>query len=69
MNFKMKGNGSINIDGRSFSGRSVVIKNGKVTVDGVLQDGDLTGPVSITVQGDVETIDGEFADVTALSKP
>ena len=57
--------GSIVIDGREFSGRNVTIINGKVTVDGVVQDGDLTGPITVTINGDVQSIENHAGNVTA----
>lgn len=59
----MKSISKINIDGRDFSGRNVVINNDEVWIDGVKQEGTLTGPVSVTVHGDVELIDGPVAQV------
>lgn len=64
MNIKMKSHNSVTIDGRTFSGRNVVINKNRVIVDGVEQSGELIGPVSITIDGDVESIDGSFTDVT-----
>jgi hypothetical protein len=40
---------TIIIDGRTFSGRSVSIINSKVTIDGVVQDGSLSGVVEIRI--------------------
>ena len=40
---------TINIAGRSFVGQSVSIINGRVTIDGVVQDGSLSGVVEIKV--------------------
>jgi hypothetical protein len=53
----LKVGSSINIDGRSFSGKSVTINGDQVFVDGVLQDGKLVGPISISITGDVQTLD------------
>lgn len=58
-----KSQGSVSIDGRNFIGKSVVIQNDEVWIDGVKQGGSLVGPVSITVHGDVELIDGPVASV------
>lgn len=46
------------IDGRDFVGRNVNIdRNGKVTIDGVVQDGSLTGVVEIRVtEGVIENL-------------
>ncbi|NWA11922.1 hypothetical protein [Pseudomonas gingeri] len=51
------GNGSVSIDGRTFSGRSVVINGDQVVVDGVVQEGALVGPISVVVTGDAESIE------------
>ena len=68
MKLRMRGsNSSVNIDGRSFSGKNVSIVNGKVTIDGVLQDGELTGDVNITVHGDVEKLENSCGEVRADS--
>lgn len=65
MNVKMKShNGRINIDGRDFVGRSVVINGDKVIVDGVEQDGSLVGPVNVTVHGDAEVIESSTGSIT-----
>jgi DUF4097 and DUF4098 domain-containing protein YvlB len=53
----------VNIDGRDLVGRSIVINGDKVTVDGVEQPGSLVGPVSVTVYGNVESLDGAMASV------
>lgn len=37
------------IDGRTFSGNSVSIIGGQVTIDGVVQDGSLSGVVEIKI--------------------
>lgn len=52
-----KGNGSVTIDGRSFSGRSISIDGDLVIVDGVVQEGSLVGPVSIAVVGEIERLE------------
>jgi hypothetical protein len=49
--------GKITIGGRTFSGNSISIQNGKVTIDGVVQDGVLSGVVEIRV---VEGILGQL---------
>lgn len=64
MNFNMKAGGRIVIDGREFTGGSISIVNGKVTVDGVVQDGQLVGDVKIDVHGDVVSMNSESGDVT-----
>lgn len=57
MQIRTNGSGSVTIDGRSFSGRSISIVGNKVVIDGVEQDGELVGPVSVVVNGNVESID------------
>ena len=64
MRINLKGNGNVNIDGRKFTGRSVTIVNDKVVVDGVEQDGQLIGPVSVTVNGDADVVDNPTGTVT-----
>lgn len=55
--------GSVTIDGRDFVGRNITINGNRVTVDGVVQDGTLTGPISVTVHGDVSHLEAS-GDVT-----
>lgn len=62
----LKAGSSINIDGRSFSGKSVTITGDQVYVDGVLQDGKLVGPISITITGDVQSLDCAVATVEVI---
>lgn len=63
MNIKMC-NGTITIDGKTFSGKSVQINGNKVVVDGVTQEGELVGDISVVVNGDCETVDSSNANVT-----
>jgi hypothetical protein len=72
----LKAGSSITIDGRSFSGTSVTINGDQVFVDGVLQDGKLVGPISISITGDVDRLDctvgkvevnGTVGDVKTMS--
>ena len=62
MNVTMK-NGRVVIDGREFSGRSISICGNKVSVDGVTQDGELVGPISVSVIGDVDSLDNGSGSV------
>lgn len=51
---------TINIGGRVFSGRSVSIRNGVVTIDGVRQDGTLSGQVEIKItEGVLERLEAD----------
>lgn len=63
-NFTMRGNGRINIGGRDFVGRSVIIDGDVVIVDGVRQDGKLVGPITVTLNGDAERIEMGSGKVT-----
>lgn len=62
----LKSGSSINIDGRSFSGLSVTINGDQVFVDGVLQDGKLVGPISITITGDVQSLECQSGTVEVI---
>lgn len=59
--------GSVDIDGRTFTGRNISINGDRVVVDGVEQDGQLVGNISITVNGDVESIASGSGDIKAQS--
>lgn len=58
------GGSSVTIDGRTFTGRSISITGDKVVVDGVEQDGSLVGPVSVTVNGNAESVETGSGSVT-----
>jgi hypothetical protein len=62
MNISMK-NGRVVIDGREFSGSNIRINGNQVIVDGVVQDGELVGPISVQVMGDVDRLDMGAGDV------
>jgi len=64
MNISMK-NGKCVIDGKSFTGNSISINGNKVIVDGVTQDGELIGDITVTVHGDVETLENTNGNVKA----
>ena len=65
MNINLKGSrAQVTIGGRAFTGRSISIVNGNVIVDGEEQDGQLVGPVSVTVNGDVDVVDNPSGTVT-----
>jgi len=59
------GGSSITIDGKSFNGKNVSIVNGKVIVDGVTQDGELTGDINVVVHGDIDRLENSCGTVTA----
>lgn len=65
MSLNIRGNkGRVVIDGREFTGGNISIVNGKVTVDGVVQDGQLVGDVKIDIHGDVERLEAGAGNVT-----
>lgn len=67
MKLRMNG-GSVTIDGRKFTGNNVTIDgNGKVIIDGKVQDGELVGEIHVSVNGDVETVENTNGSVTCNS--
>jgi len=48
---------TMTIGGRSFSGNNVSIINGVVTIDGVLQEGTLSGEVIIKIEGVLNSLE------------
>lgn len=58
-------NGSIEVNGTSYSGSNISINNGEVVVDGKIMEQTLTGVVHVTVIGDIETLNNENGNVTA----
>ncbi|HCT2233792.1 hypothetical protein ASU68_20095 [Enterobacter hormaechei subsp. oharae] len=57
------GGSSVNINGQEFTGHSITINNGKVSVDGVEQSGSLAEQITVTVNGNVESINTDFGTV------
>jgi hypothetical protein len=55
--------GCININGRNFKGKSVVIDGQKITIDGVDQPGSIEGDLVITIHGDVDSVQSGRGDV------
>jgi len=60
-------NGKAVIDGREFTGNRISINGNKVIVDGVVQDGELVGNISVVIHGDVEKIEVVSGTVKANS--
>lgn len=58
--------GTVTVNGKTFTGKSVSIDaGGVVIVDGVQQGGGaLVGPVTVTVQGDAERVETAAGDIT-----
>ena len=66
MNISIK-SGNVTINGRTYSGRSFSINDGRVVVDGKPQDGErLVGPISVHVNGDCDSVECESGDVTVM---
>lgn len=63
--FKMSG-GSVTVNGKTYRGKNVsIMGDGSVVVDGVVQEGaTLTGPINVTVNGDVESLRTVSGDIT-----
>jgi hypothetical protein len=59
-------NATVNINGQSYSGHNVSINNGKVVIDGVVQEQSLIGPISVVVHGNVDKVETSSGDVTVL---
>ena len=64
MNINMSGNRTV-INGKEYKGNNVSISGDNVIIDGVTQDGSLSGPVNVVVHGDVNTIENQAGSVTA----
>lgn len=60
-------NGDISINGKSYKGNDVSISNGVLTIDGDVQDENISHDVDITVIGDIETLDMNSGKVKANS--
>ena len=58
-------NGVINVNGKKYCGKSVVIKGNKVIIDGVEQDkdNDLVGDVNSSIDGNVGDIQNDSGDI------
>lgn len=63
MHIKTSGGSSVTIDGKTFTGLSIRISGGKVIVDGVTQDGELVGDISVTVNGNCESVENSNGTV------
>lgn len=65
MNININGNNEIVINGSSYMGNSVSIKNGAVYIDGVQQEQQLGHNIIVAVHGDVESLDLGSGSVAA----
>lgn len=66
MRINMKRGGTVTVNGATFSGGSITIQNGVVTVDGVDQDITFAAgqTIKVEVSGDVDTLETKSGDVT-----
>jgi len=65
MKVRTGGNAVVRINGKTYSGSSVEIVGGRVRVDGVDQDGVLSGPtVNVTVNGSPASVQTDSGDIT-----
>lgn len=67
MKMIMSNNSEVSINGKSYKGKDVSISNGTLTVDGVVQDKDISHDVDITVTGDIDILDLNSGRVEAHS--
>lgn len=56
--------GSVTVNGRRYSGKSITMQDGRLTVDGVVQDESYEGDISVIVEGNVNSIETEGGDIT-----
>lgn len=57
------GRGTVSVNGATYTGRSITIDNGVVTVDGVIQGDKHSGDIVVNVTGDVESLSSVSGDV------
>ncbi|QVG64356.1 hypothetical protein Bestia_00123 [Acinetobacter phage Bestia] len=57
--------GSVNVNGKTYTGKNIQINGDQVIIDGVVQEGaPLVGPINVTVNGDVESLRTVSGDIT-----
>src|SRR6185369_13355733 len=55
----------ITINGKTYEGgKNISITNGHVVIDGVAQDDALTGPITVLVQGNCDSVECGSGDIT-----
>lgn len=59
-------NGTITINGKSYSGSNVSINSGSLTIDGVVQDDTIGHTVNIVVNGDCLDINNTAGNVSVI---
>ena len=57
INIKGGGGGTITINGVTYTGNNISMRNGKVTIDGVEQDQKISGVVEVRVSGTLASLD------------
>ena len=60
---KLRFNGTVNINGHTFSGKNISIENGPVIIDGRIENIALDHHIVVNVNGDVEKIETASGDV------
>lgn len=61
--FARKPKATVHINGQDYVGNNISINAGRVMVDGVVQDGTLSGPIHIAIVGDVDELRTGSGDV------
>lgn len=57
--------GSVSVNGQEYTGSCISINSGNVViVDGVVMGGEVVPPIHVSINGDVESIDGVATDVS-----
>lgn len=51
MNINMS-NGRVVVNGTTYHGNNIIVKNGQVTIDGVVQNEEYSGNIEVVVHGD-----------------
>jgi len=60
-------NGSVTIDGVSYSGKNIQVNDGKIVIDGVIKSQELAQVVNVVVNGDVIDLENGAGNVTAIN--
>lgn len=63
LNFFKNSNNTVTINGQTYSGYNIKIDNNQVYVDGKLQTQSLSGPITVTVNGDCASLNTVSGDV------
>jgi hypothetical protein len=52
------------INGKVYSGNNIQINGSQIIIDGVKQEDELTGNITITIQGDCDTVESSMGNIT-----